>query len=120
VNGPTDAEIAAALRVLAAAIGLGFAPTSSTYSADSLPPGVTRDAFLRMHRARVRGGVAGWSRRGKARLVTADAWQLELTRDTTRGRAQRSVANDRSPGIYPPCVEDDLDRRLGIREKRTA
>ena len=112
---PSDEEALAALATLRAWLGVGAAPSPAVYDQTHLPPGVSRDAFLRLHRARTRERVEGWSRRGKARLVTAEAWRVEIERDTSRARTSKT-----SFRAAPANVHDDLDRALGIRTSRGA
>ena len=100
-----------AVLALVDALGLGSSSAPSVYTADALPPGMTRDAFLRRHRARVRAGVEGWTRAGQGRVVTREAWQTDAQAETTRTRrtASQDAAND---------VDAKLDAALGIRTRR--
>ena len=114
MSAPSDVDALAALRVVAAWLGLGAASLPAIYDQTQLPPGVTRDAFLRLHRARTKERAPGWSRRGKARLVTAEAWSAEIARDTSRA-VPRRLKNVFQPP--PKNLDHDLDRRLGIRTR---
>jgi hypothetical protein len=111
---PTDAEALQALRTIAAYLGLGHA-APQTYDADHRPPGVTRRAYLDRHAARVRAGVDGWTRIGRARVVTTEAWAKDAEASTRKARARKvtppTAAND---------TEDALDVALGIRTRRAA
>jgi len=115
VTTPSDVDALAALATLRAWLGAGQAVTPAVYDQANLPPGVTRDGFLRLHRARTRERVAGWSRRGKARLVTSEAWSAEIARDTSSPRRLKTTFQG-----APRSADEDLDRALGIRTKRGA
>jgi hypothetical protein len=108
---PTDAAVLEALRIVAAWLGLG-APPTSTYDAERLPPGITRRAFLDRHARNVRAGVEGWTRVGRARVVTAEAWAKDAEASTRKARARKvtppTAAND---------IVDELDAALGIRSR---
>ncbi len=110
--------IGRAVLALVDALGLGSRASVETYDADRLPPGVTRDAFLRRHRSRCRAGVEGWTRAGHGRVVTVDAWRADVMAETSRARRAR-------PAPPPPTTSavDDLDpieRALGVRFLRPA
>src|ERR1700747_1188605 len=98
MSPPTDAEALAALRTLFIWVGIGTIAASPTYDADRLPPGVSRDAYLRRHARCVRDGVPGWSRVGRGRVVTSDAWDADVQVETARtrrgSRAPMRAAND--------------------------
>jgi hypothetical protein len=109
------AAIGHAVLALVDALGLGHT-TPTTYDAERLPPGITRDAYLRRHRDRVRAGASGWTRVGAGRVVTAAAWDLDVAAETNRARRRAATvapaaAND---------ADDDLDRQLGIRVRGRA
>jgi hypothetical protein len=109
---PSDEEAVRALRVLAQWLGLGAAP--AIYTADALPPDcASRDAFLRTHRARVRARTSGWTRRGKVRAVTAEAWAADVI--TAASAAPRQLA---LVATSTPSLDAVLDRELGIRTSR--
>jgi hypothetical protein len=99
---PSDVELLAALRTIAAWLGIG--PTTPTiYTADRLPPDcASRDAYMRQHRVLRRAGVAGAYVRGKLLVCTAEAWATELPQ----------TARKTSLTIVQP---DALDAALGIR-----
>jgi hypothetical protein len=102
-----------AVLALVDALGLGSMAARVAYDAQHLPPGVTRDAFLRRHRARVREGVAGWARSGQGRTVTRSAWEADVAEETARSR--------RRPVTHAPAANDDatsVERALGIRVHR--
>jgi hypothetical protein len=121
----TDArltEIGRLVVQLAALLGVGASSSPVTYDADRLPPGVTRDAYLRRHRARMRAAVEGWTRVGAARVVTAQAWALEVEAETATARARaKRVAPRIGPVVHrdlKPGNDDALDRALGLRRRR--
>jgi hypothetical protein len=120
---PADAralEIGRLVMQVAALVRGESLAASSTYDADRLPPGATRDAFLRRHRARVRDGVEGWTRVGAARVVTADAWAREVAGETGAAR-RRPLATPPQRRDAAPAnddADDALDRALGIRTTR--
>ncbi len=113
-----DARALAVGRALLAVLEVLGAGTGApaVYTQDALPPGVTRRAFIDRHRARVRAGIAGWSRAGRARVVTAAAWGEDVAAETNRARMRRA----------PPRLEvvrddgDKLEQALGIRVRRGA
>ena len=111
----SDEQALDALRTLRRWLGLGGAQ-ASTYDADRLPPGVTRDGYHRRHRARMREGIEGWTRVGQARLVSASAWALEVARETQRARTRSTTA---AP-VASNDVVDELDAALGIKSRRAA
>lgn len=115
---PSDHEALAALATLRAWLGVGAASSAEVHDQDHLPPGEEgkRDHFLRLHAQRVRDGVRGWSRLGKRRIVTAQAWEAELERETSRARARAPKL-----ALVPTArnVSAELDRALGIRTRGT-
>jgi hypothetical protein len=112
---PTDGEVLAALRTLAAWLGLSGPGAPETFDQNNLPPGVvSRGAFLERHRERVGQGVDGWTRTGKTRVVTREAWEAEVAAETGRPRTRKArLEIVRDPG-------DELDRALGVRVTRRA
>ena len=114
---PSDDQALEALRTLRAWLGLGAVATApTTYTQSSLPPGVTRRAFLKRHAARVRAGVAGWTRSGHGRVVTRAAWDVDVAAETAREphrtrSARLEVVRD---------LDAELDAALGIRTRRAA
>ena len=108
----TDVEVLAALHTLRAWL-TGGRDVSTPFSQDERPPGVTRDGFLRRHRAQMRAKAAGWTSVGKARLVTRLAWGAYVT-DEGRSRRKPSVA------LSLDVERDEIDRALGIRPRRAA
>jgi hypothetical protein len=122
VTTPSDADALAALATLRAWLGAGASP-HVVYDQAHLPPGISRDNFLRLHRVRSREGVEGWSRRGKARLVTSEAWARELAAETVRARTRTPEGPPaKHPANDARDVDAEIDRVLGIRTtaKRTA
>jgi hypothetical protein len=111
---PSDDAALEALRVLRGWLGLGAdssAPTS--YTQDALPPGISRGSFLRRHSKHVRQGTAGWSRVGHGRVVTAEAWSLDVAIETRRRpRLAKTLA-------VVPDVDTRLDEAFGIRIRKT-
>jgi hypothetical protein len=112
---PCDAEVVAALRVIAAALGIGARAAADTFTQDALPPDCSsRDVFLRRHRARTKARTPGWTKRGKTRAVTAEAWRADVEQETGATRA-------RTPKLaLVPAQRDvsaELDRALGIRTR---
>jgi hypothetical protein len=100
---------------LLAALGLVERGEPAMYDADRLPPGLSRDAFLRRHRARVREGIPGWTRAGKARLVSREAWERDVADETCR---PRHVAVPRTVPRAANDLDAELDAALGIRTRR--
>jgi hypothetical protein len=109
VDAPDDAQALEALRTLRAWLAGPATPT--TYTQVALPPGITRDGYMRRHRVRMRARVDGWTRCGQARLVSASAWQTDVESETAsaagRPRHLRIVPQ-------PLSLSDELDRALGI------
>jgi hypothetical protein len=105
--------IGRAVLALVDALGLGHT-TPSTFDAERLPPGITRDAYLRRHRDRVRAGVEGWSRVGQGRVVTAAAWAADVERETMRARRRSTTVTP----VAANDADDELDAALGIRTRR--
>jgi len=117
---PSDEQALAALRTLWAWLSL-TPSAATTYDAERLPPGITRDAFLRRHRRRWRAGVEGWTRVGQARVVTVEAWQRDINEEAATARARST----RAPRVRPVVVStstigEQLDAHLGIRTRRRA
>src|ERR1017187_7656569 len=109
------ARVHAALdMVFAAPGGAGGGPPS--YDQEHLPPGVTRDAFLRRHRDRVGRAVEGWTRAGVGRVVPRTAWDLDGDAATTRPRARRPT----TMVAEPADLDARLDAALGIVTTRGA
>ena len=112
-TGPTCEQAFQAFRTLIDFVGRsGATPTS--YDQQRLPPGTTRDGYLRRHRRRLREGVSGWTRCGQARVVTREAWTLDVEAETGAARSRASAPTP-APDVN---VTDDLDRELGIRARR--
>jgi hypothetical protein len=112
MSTPTEVEALMALRTLTAWLGIGSAPASN-YTQDSRPLGVSRDAYLRRHRIRMRARTPGWTRCGQARLVTASAWEADVAAET-------ATAAERRPRpalaiVPPPSGKDQIAAQLGIR-----
>jgi hypothetical protein len=114
--GPDDEralELGRLIMRAAVLLRLG-APTPAMYTQDRLPPGVTRGSYLRRHGARVSDGAEGWTRVGKARVVTAAAWDADVAHETAGARARPRLAV-----VAPvPSIGDSIDARLGIRTRR--
>ena len=84
----SDVEALAALRVLRAYFGA--ASTPDIFTQHRLPPDATSaDAFLRRHRAQIDARAPGWTKSGKTRAVTADAWRADIEAETSREAAAR-------------------------------
>ncbi len=114
MSGPSDADVVAALRVIATV--LGIAPsTPDLYTQDRLPSDCgSRDAYLRRHRERMKVMATGWTRRGMVRAVTRAAWEADVAHETiaSRTRTRKLVALP-----APRDVDADLDRQLGIKTR---
>ena len=84
------------------------------YTQDSTPPDVTsRDAYLRIHRVRVRAQTPGWSCTGKIRAVTRAAWSAYVDGETTAASARPRLA------VVPAELErGQIERALGIQITR--
>jgi hypothetical protein len=113
---PTAAEAFDAFCTLLVFVAAEIAPspaTSKVYTADDLPPDATsRDAFLRLHRARMKERAPGWTRRGKVRAVTFDAWERDVERETAIAVA---VAESSPARPAPPVsIENAMRARLGL------
>lgn len=91
---PSDADVLEALRVLRAWFTGGVTAEPASYSAAALPPGVTRAGYLRRHARRVREGVPGWTRVGHARVVSREAWELDVAAETNRRRTMARETED--------------------------
>jgi hypothetical protein len=103
-----DARITARL-----ARAIGCAVTSHSQRDGERPPGAGKAKFLRVHRLAREGGDPGATVQGRARLMTADAWQRWC--GAIPSRARRPV----SPAPAPHVSADDvIAAKLGIR--RTA
>ena len=115
-SGPPRPTREQAFEAFCTLLAFAAVPTGvpTSYHQDHLPPGITRDGYLRRHRVRARAGVEGWTRCGQARLVTAQAWEEELRAETSRARGRTAVEP-------PSASEDDgdvlLDAALGIRAR---
>lgn len=106
-TAPTDVEALAALRTIAAWLGVGSAP-ATVYTQHRLPPDVaSRDAYERRHRSLRRAGVQGVWTRGKTLACTADAWATELPRES---RPKLSI-------VATPSASDAIDAVLGIKTR---
>jgi hypothetical protein len=114
-NDERATAIGRAVLALLDALDIG-ASASTTYSATSLPPGISRDSFLRRHGARVREGLEGWTRTGQSRVVTSEAWAADVERETARARRRSTTV---AP-VPSNDVDDELDAALGIRTRRVA
>ena len=113
---PTREQALDAFCVLLAFVAGGSTSSSASYDANTLPPGVTRDAYLRRHRERLRAGVPGWTKAGAGRVVTRQAWELDVSTETTTARARPKRTPPNAPP--PPPANDvsaQLDAALGIR-----
>jgi hypothetical protein len=112
-----DAQALAALRTLAAWLGIGAATTAAVFTQHALPPDVaSADAYLRLHRAQVKAGTPGWSRAGAVRSVTTDAWRIYVDEQTTRARRKATT----TAPVAANDADDELDAALGIRTRRAA
>ncbi len=110
----SDAEALAALATLRTWLGVGVAP--AVYTADALPPDCTsRDAFLRRHRERLKTNAPGWTKRGKTRAVTVEAWRSDVEQETHALRTRLPSKLALVPA--PRDVSAELDRALGIRTR---
>lgn len=117
---PTDEQALAALRTLRAWLGLA-ASAPTTFDAERLPPGITRDAFLRRHRRRWRARAEGWTRVGQARVVTVEAWQHDIDEEAAIARARSARTPRVRPAVIPATtIGEQLDAHLGIRTRRRA
>ena len=115
---PSAEQALEALRLVATYFGFGRME-AEVYDQDARPPGAcSRDAFLRLHRSRVRARTPGWSVLGKRRLVSGEAWALEMEGDTARARTRTSPKLVAVVGGGGRNIDDDLNRQLGIRTGR--
>ena len=119
---PSDQQALAVGRaVLALVDALGLRDSRrESYDVSRLPPGVTARAFRDRHAARVRAGVDGWTRVGRARIVTREAWEKDAAAETSRARARKpttpTAANDKASDDFAAR----LDTALGIRPRKAS
>jgi hypothetical protein len=111
--GPTDVEALNALGILRR--WLAGAPTAREFHQDDLPPGVSRDSFLRRHRLRMQDGAPGWTKCGKSRIVSAAAWAEDVAKETSLAALRRSPLRVVRASPTVDELDAELDRALGIR-----
>ena len=112
---PSDCDALAALRLIASWLGISDANAPTAYTQAELPPDCTsRDAFLRRHRERAKSRVPGWTRSGKTRAVTRDAWEADVREETQRHHARKSLRVVTSPRPAA-SVDDEVLAELGAR-----
>ncbi len=110
---PTDSEALEALHVLRAWLGLG-ASAPVLYTLEALPPDATsRDAFARIHRAKARSGVEGWTK----------CWERPRGHRGGVGGARRAAdavctrSREADRSRRPPRREARQRRRRGARSR---
>jgi hypothetical protein len=123
VTSRDDAQALAVGRAvldLLGALGIGLRALTTIYSQYDLPQGArSKEAYLERHRDRVRAGVAGWTRSGKVRGVTQEAWELDVAEQTSRSRRQRATtARPRLELVDSDPEGREIDRAYGVRLKR--
>jgi hypothetical protein len=79
------------------------------YTQDFPPPDVrSRDAFLRLHRVRVKAQTPGWSCVGKVRAVTREAWSAHVDGETA------AVARPKLALVSAEPQVGEIEKALGI------
>ncbi len=89
--------------------------TGEAFDQHRLPPGCRSvGVYLEKHRQQVKLGTHGWTRCGKTRCVSAEAWAASIQNETTKATKYRAP-----PRLaVVPDVDDVLDEQLGIRTRR--
>jgi len=111
-------EVGRLVLRLAALLGVSAPAAPAVYTSASLPPDVASpDAFKRVHRAKMRASVAGWSKQGRVRSVTREAWALHVEQETTGARRRPKRIAPSMQATAANDLEGQLVAELGLRRR---